>query len=85
VKRVLEHAHVYIPLAGVVDRAGEIAKLQKELAGVDKEAGNLAAKLANERFVEHAPPAVVDEARARASQLAERRQKLSAMLAELGA
>jgi len=53
VKRVLEHAHVYIPLAGIVDRAGEIAKLQKELAGVDKEASALAVKLANERFVEH--------------------------------
>ena len=85
VKRVLEHAHVYIPLAGIVDRAGEIAKLQKELAGVDKEASALAVKLANERFVEHAPAAVVEEARARAVQLAERRQKLQATLAELGA
>jgi len=85
VKRVLEHAHVYIPLAGIVDRAGEIAKLQKELAGVDKEASGLAAKLANERFVGKAPAAVVEEARARAVQLAERHQKLRATLAELGA
>jgi valyl-tRNA synthetase len=84
VKRVLEHAHVYIPLAGIVDRAGEIAKLQKELAGVDKEASSLAAKLANDGFVAHAPAAVVEEARARAVQLAERRQKLQATLAELG-
>jgi valyl-tRNA synthetase len=85
VKRVLEHAHVYIPLAGIVDRAGEIAKLQKELAGVDKESSSLAAKLGNERFVENAPAAVVEEARARAAQLTERRQKLQATLAELGA
>ena len=84
VKRVLEHAHVYLPLAGIVDRAGEIAKLRKELAGVDKEAGSLAAKLGNGRFVENAPAAVVEEARARAAQLAERRQKLQATLAELG-
>jgi valyl-tRNA synthetase len=84
VKRVLEHAHVYIPLAGIVDRAGEVAKLQKELAGADKEAASLAAKLGNERFVAHAPAAVVDEARARAAQLAERRHKLQATLAELG-
>jgi valyl-tRNA synthetase len=85
VKRVLEHAHIYIPLAGIVDREGEIAKLQKELAGVDKEVASLAAKLANERFVENAPAAVVEEARARTAQLAERRQKLQATLAELGA
>jgi valyl-tRNA synthetase len=84
VKRVLEHAHIYIPLAGIVDRAGEIAKLQKELAGVEKEAASLAAKLANERFVDNAPAAVVEEARARTAQLAERRQKLQASLAELG-
>jgi valyl-tRNA synthetase len=84
VKRVLEHAHVYIPLAGIVDRAGEIAKLQKELAGVEKEAAGLHTKLANERFVEHAPAAVVEEARARAAQLADRRQKLQATLAEIG-
>jgi valyl-tRNA synthetase len=84
VKRVLEHAHVYIPLAGIADRAGEIAKLQKELAGVEKEASSLAAKLANDGFVARAPAAVVEEARARAVQLAERRQKLQATLAELG-
>jgi valyl-tRNA synthetase len=85
VKRVLEHAHVYVPLAGIVDRAGEIAKLQKELAGVDKEAASLAAKLGNERFVAHAPAAVVEDARARTAQLAERRRKLQATLSELGA
>jgi valyl-tRNA synthetase len=85
VKRVLEHAHVYVPLAGIVDRGGEIAKLQKELAGVDKEATSLASKLGNEGFVANAPAPVVDEARARAAQLAERRQKLLASLAELGA
>ena len=85
VKRVLEHAHVYVPLAGIVDRAGEIAKLQKELAGVDRESASLTAKLANDGFVAHAPAPVVEEARARAAQLAERRQKLQATLAELGA
>jgi valyl-tRNA synthetase len=85
VKRVLAHAHVYVPLAGIVDRAAEIVKLQKELAGVDKEASGLSAKLGNERFVANAPGAVVEEARARAAQLAERRQKLQATLAELGA
>ncbi|HNV02752.1 MAG TPA: valine--tRNA ligase [Vicinamibacterales bacterium] len=83
VKRVLEHAHVYVLLAGVVDRAGEIEKVRKELAGVDREAASLVQKLANEKFVAHAPAAVVAEARARAAQLAERRQKLQAALGEM--
>ena len=84
VKRVLEHAHVFVPLAGIVDRAHEIERLQKELAGIDKEAAGLAQKLGNARFVEHAPAAVVEESRARAAQIAERRQKLQATLQELG-
>jgi valyl-tRNA synthetase len=83
VKRVLEHAHIFVPLAGIVDRAGEIEKLEKELAGIAKEAGSLAQKLGNPGFVERAPAAVVDEARARAAQLVERRQRLESMLAEL--
>jgi valyl-tRNA synthetase len=84
VKRVLEHAHVFVPLAGIVDRAHEVEKLQKELAGIEKEAAGLADKLGNARFVEHAPPAVVEDSRARAAQLAERREKLLATLKELG-
>jgi valyl-tRNA synthetase len=84
VTRVLEHAHIYVPLAGIVDRKDEIEKLQKELAGIDREGAGLAQKLGNAGFVERAPAAVVDEARARAAQLAERRQKLQTMLMELG-
>jgi len=85
VKRVLAHAHVFVPLAGIVDRSAEIARLQKELAGVEKEASGLASKLGNERFVANAPATVVEEARARAAQIEERRRKLQATLAELGA
>jgi valyl-tRNA synthetase len=85
VKRVLEHAHVYVPLAGVVDRSGEAEKLQKELAGLAKEAASLEQKLANAGFVERAPAAVVEEARARAVQLVDRRKKLEAQLREIGA
>jgi valyl-tRNA synthetase len=84
VKRVLEHAHIYVPLAGIGDRKDEIEKLQKELAGIDREGASLAQKLGTAGFVERAPAAVVDEARARAAQLAERRQKLQTMLTELG-
>jgi valyl-tRNA synthetase len=85
VTRVLEHAHVFVPLAGIVDRGGEIDKIRKELAGLEKEAASLAQKLGNAGFVDRAPAAVVEEARARAGQLAERRQKLDVQLAELGA
>jgi valyl-tRNA synthetase len=85
IKRVLEHAQVFVPLSGLVDRQAEIERLTKELSGIMREAEGLARKLEVPAFVERAPAPVVDEARLRVSELAERRQKLEALLAELGA
>jgi valyl-tRNA synthetase len=84
VKRVLEHAHVFVPLAGIVNHQAEIEKIQKEVAGLVREADSIAKKLGTASFVERAPAAVVEQAQARALQIAERRQKLHAQLAELG-
>jgi valyl-tRNA synthetase len=68
-----------------VDRGAEVEKLKKELAGLIKEAESLERKLATPGFVERAPAAVVDDTRARVSAVAERRQRLTEMLGELGA
>jgi valyl-tRNA synthetase len=84
VKRVLAHAHVFVLLAGAVDHRAEADRLRKELAGLEREAESLDRKLANASFVERAPAAVVADARDRVTQLAERRQRLVAQLAELG-
>ncbi|MGE5360808.1 MAG: class I tRNA ligase family protein, partial [Bacteroidales bacterium] len=85
VKRVLAHAQVYVPLAGIVDRKGEIDKLQKELGGVTREIGSLEGKLANPNYVERAPAALVEQTRGRVLELQGRRDKLQATLKELGA
>jgi valyl-tRNA synthetase len=84
VKRVLGHAHVFVLLAGAVDHRAEADRLRKELAGLEREAESLDRKLANASFVERAPAAVVADARDRVTQLAERRRRLVAQLAELG-
>jgi valyl-tRNA synthetase len=83
VKRVLEHAHVFVPLAGVVDHQAEIEKIKKELAGLAKEADGIARKLGTASFVERAPASVVADTKTRASQITERQQKLEVQLAEL--
>jgi valyl-tRNA synthetase len=83
VKRVLDHTHVYVPLAGIADRSGEVEKLQKELAGLAREETSLQQKLGNAGFVARAPALVVEEARARAVQLTARRRKLEAQLSEV--
>jgi valyl-tRNA synthetase len=85
VKRVLTHAQVYVPLKGIVDRQGELAKLQKELEGVVREIGSLEGKLANASFVERAPAALVQQTRERVEDLKGRRGKLETTLKELGA
>jgi len=85
VKRVLEHAHVFVPLAGVVDHQAEIEKIRKELAGLSREAESIARKLETASFVERAPAAVVQDTRARQALIAERQLRLQAQLAELGA
>ena len=85
VKRVLTHADVYVPLAGIVDRQAEVEKLQKELGGVTKEIASLEGKLANGNFVERAPVALVQQTRERVEDLKRRHQKLEGTLKELGA
>ena len=85
VKRVLEHAHVFVPLAGVVDRARRGREAEEGTGGRREGGRGSHGEARHERFVAHAPAAVVEEARARAAQLAERRQKLQATLAETGA
>jgi len=84
VKRVLEHAHVFVPLAGIVDHQAEIEKIRKELAGLAREAESIARKLGTATFIERAPASVVRETQSRAAQITERQQRLGAQLAEFG-
>ncbi len=61
--------------------ARDRARLEKELAVADALLVAARARLADERFTANAPAAVVDGARARAGELAERVEKLRARLA----
>ena len=58
----------------------ELAKLEKELAVVEKEAWALRRKLADEKFVARAPEAVVQKNRAQLEELESRRRKLAGNL-----
>ncbi|HBA33379.1 MAG TPA: hypothetical protein DCZ12_04505, partial [Gammaproteobacteria bacterium] len=54
---------ILIPLAGLIDKDAELARLQKEMDKLDKDAGRIQNKLANENFVARAPEAVVEKER----------------------
>jgi len=59
-------------------------RIEKELLETEALLASLRARLADERFTSKAPPSVVDGARARATELADRAARLSARLADRG-
>ena len=69
---------VLVPMAGLIDKDAELARLDKELARLDGEVKRVGGKLSNESFVAKAPAEVIDKERAK---LAEAEQAL-AKLAE---
>jgi valyl-tRNA synthetase len=54
---------VLIPLAGVIDIDALKAKLEKDLAKAEKEVQSFKGRLQNSKFVDQAPPEVVQGAR----------------------
>jgi valyl-tRNA synthetase len=75
-----------IPLAGLIDTASELARLDKEIARLEETVGRVRAKLDNAQFVAKAPAAVVDKERAKIAdaqsalaQLGEQRARIAAL------
>ena len=85
VQVVVDEATVAMPIGEVVDISQEVARLQKEIDKVDDEIGKIEKKLANEKFVAKAPPAVVEEQHTRMSDYRQSRDKLSEALDRLAA
>ena len=54
---------VLVPMAGLIDKDKELARLQKEIDKLAKEMGRLEGKLNNAKFVANAPEAVVAKER----------------------
>jgi valyl-tRNA synthetase len=75
--------NVLIPMSGLIDQAAEIARLDKEIAKLRKEAERGAAKLGNADFLGRAPAAVVEKERARVAELQTAATKLETQLARI--
>ncbi len=52
-----------IPLAGLIDKQAELARLQKNIHRLEQDAQRIQAKLANENFIARAPETVVNKER----------------------
>ena len=56
---------VLVPMAGLIDKTAELARLDKEIARLQGEVQRIGGKLSNPGFVDKAPPAVIDKERAK--------------------
>jgi len=68
---------VLVPMAGLIDKGAELARLDKEIVRLDGEVKRVGGKLSNEGFVAKAPAEVLDKERAK---LAEAEQALGKLV-----
>ena len=81
---VTQDAKIYIPMGELVDFEAEKARLNKELAAVQKDLDFVNGKLSNENFVAKAPANVVAAQREQAAKYAEKIAMLKESIAKLG-
>jgi valyl-tRNA synthetase len=80
---VTDVGELYLPLSGLIDIDAERSRLGREIAKAEAEIVKAEAKLANPAFAEKAPDAFAKTQASRA-EWGEKRDRLAAMLANLG-
>ncbi|BFT74947.1 valine--tRNA ligase [Paenibacillus sp. P36] len=80
---IITGAELFLPLAGLIDIAQELVRLDKELQTLHGEVERIEKKLGNEGFVAKAPAKVIEEEKAKLADYADKRDKVIARLAEL--
>jgi valyl-tRNA synthetase len=76
VTKIIDGAELLIPMAGLINKEDELARLAKEVAKIDGEISRIESKLANEGFVARAPEAVIAKEREKLDGYAEAKSKL---------
>ena len=71
---------IFVSLKGIVDFKKEEERLEKEIAKIRKELGGVEKKLANRGFLEKAPADVVAKVKSKQTALSEKTGKLEANL-----
>ena len=80
----LSSVEIYLPLKGVIDIESEKARLGKELEKILRECDKVSARLEDVRFVEKAPPDVVEQERNRYNDMSDKKRRLARILEDLG-
>ena len=72
-----------VPMAGLIDPVAELARLDKSIRKTRAEIARAEAKLGNENFIRSAPPAVVEQERARLADFGQTLAGLERQLAQV--
>ncbi|CAM3470912.1 MULTISPECIES: valine--tRNA ligase [Paenibacillus] len=80
---VVTGVELFLPLAGLIDIAQEIARLEKEIQHLNSEVERVEKKLNNPGFVSKAPEKVIEEERAKLADYSDKRSKVIARIEEL--
>ncbi|OZG72599.1 valine--tRNA ligase [Hahella sp. CCB-MM4] len=76
---------VLVPMAGLIDKEAELARLQKEIDKLTKEQQRLQGKLSNEKFVAKAPAEVVEKEKAKLQEALDALAKLQEQVTRIEA
>ena len=66
---LLGQMEILVPMAGLIDRDAEIERLGKQIKKLETDLSKSTNKLANEKFVNNAPAAVVEKERDRVTDM----------------
>ena len=80
---VVEGARAFIPTGDLVDKDKETARINKELAAVEKDIQIISGKLNNQGFMAKAPQAVVDQEKAKLENALSKKEKILESLSAL--
>ncbi len=76
---------VLIPMAGLIDKEAELARLDKAIDKLEKDAAKTRGKLSNENFVGKAPAAIIEKEKAKLSEAESALEKMLEQKAQIAA
>ena len=83
IEKTMSGYKLIIPLEGLIDPKEEMARLQKELESVKNDIKIITSKLANKKFVEKAPAAVVDKEKSKIADAENKKAMLEKSITKL--
>ncbi|GAA0788496.1 MULTISPECIES: valine--tRNA ligase [Pseudomonadati] len=81
--QLIGNMELLIPMAGLIDVAAEMARIDKQLEKLSQEVSRIEGKLSNQGFVAKAPAAVIDKEREKMTSLSRDIEKLNEQKTEL--